>query len=163
MELCPCGSQTAFAECCEPIITESVKASTAEKLMRARYTAYAKTAVGFILSSTIEEKRKECDEKAIRSWSEKSTWHQLEILSTDKGSADDDEGQVEFVAHFSEGGIRKNYHEKGLFKKVDGCWQYVDGEIQKQKPFTRADEKISRNSPCSCGSGKKYKKCCGRQ
>jgi preprotein translocase subunit SecA len=27
------------------------------------------------------------------------------------------------------------------------------------EPFVRADPKISRNDPCPCGSGKKYKKC----
>jgi tetratricopeptide (TPR) repeat protein len=27
-------------------------------------------------------------------------------------------------------------------------------------PFVRTDPKISRNDPCPCGSGKKYKKCC---
>ena len=26
-----------------------------------------------------------------------------------------------------------------------------------------ADRKVPRNSPCPCGSGKKYKKCCGRE
>jgi len=26
----------------------------------------------------------------------------------------------------------------------------------------RADPKIGRNDPCPCGSGKKYKKCCGK-
>ncbi|MGD2011834.1 MAG: SEC-C metal-binding domain-containing protein [Desulfobacterales bacterium] len=26
----------------------------------------------------------------------------------------------------------------------------------------RADKKIGRNAPCPCGSGKKYKKCCGK-
>lgn len=35
------------------------------------------------------------------------------------------------------------------------------GEAQKQ-PVKRAGEKIGRNSPCPCGSGKKYKKCCGK-
>jgi preprotein translocase subunit SecA len=29
-------------------------------------------------------------------------------------------------------------------------------------PFTRAGEKIGRNDPCPCGSGKKYKQCHGR-
>ena len=29
------------------------------------------------------------------------------------------------------------------------------------EPFLRAEPKISRNEPCPCGSGKKYKKCCG--
>ncbi|MBU1042907.1 MAG: preprotein translocase subunit SecA [Candidatus Omnitrophica bacterium] len=29
-------------------------------------------------------------------------------------------------------------------------------------PYTRPDEKIGRNDPCTCGSGKKFKKCCGK-
>jgi preprotein translocase subunit SecA len=32
----------------------------------------------------------------------------------------------------------------------------------KKKPVKRSDKKIGRNAPCPCGSGKKYKKCCGR-
>ncbi len=30
------------------------------------------------------------------------------------------------------------------------------------KPVKRAREKVGRNAPCPCGSGKKYKKCCGK-
>ncbi|MGD1973013.1 MAG: preprotein translocase subunit SecA, partial [Desulfobacterales bacterium] len=36
------------------------------------------------------------------------------------------------------------------------------GESVKKKPQTRSGGKIGRNAPCPCGSGKKYKKCCGR-
>lgn len=32
----------------------------------------------------------------------------------------------------------------------------------KKKPVKRVEKKIGRNAPCPCGSGKKYKKCCGR-
>ncbi len=31
----------------------------------------------------------------------------------------------------------------------------------KKKPVKRTDVKVGRNDPCPCGSGKKYKKCCG--
>ncbi len=31
-----------------------------------------------------------------------------------------------------------------------------------RKPVKRSEEKIGRNAPCPCGSGKKYKKCCGK-
>jgi len=34
-------------------------------------------------------------------------------------------------------------------------------EPSKKKPVKRAEKKIGRNAPCPCGSGKKYKKCCG--
>ena len=33
---------------------------------------------------------------------------------------------------------------------------------QVQQPYVRTSAKIGRNVPCPCGSGKKYKKCCGR-
>ena len=34
-------------------------------------------------------------------------------------------------------------------------------EVEK-KPYVRKGAKVGRNDPCPCGSGKKYKKCCGR-
>jgi preprotein translocase subunit SecA len=30
------------------------------------------------------------------------------------------------------------------------------------QPFVRAGEKVGRNDPCPCGSGKKYKQCHGK-
>lgn len=36
------------------------------------------------------------------------------------------------------------------------------GSDQGAKPVKRTEEKIGRNAPCPCGSGKKYKKCCGK-
>lgn len=32
----------------------------------------------------------------------------------------------------------------------------------RREPYVRPYPKISRNAPCPCGSGKKYKHCCGR-
>ena len=41
---------------------------------------------------------------------------------------------------------------------------YSGGEAQpaKKNPVRRTAKKVGRNAPCPCGSGKKYKKCCGR-
>ncbi|MDO9585448.1 MAG: preprotein translocase subunit SecA, partial [Syntrophales bacterium] len=36
------------------------------------------------------------------------------------------------------------------------------GDDAAQATVKRAGEKVGRNAPCPCGSGKKYKKCCGR-
>jgi len=30
------------------------------------------------------------------------------------------------------------------------------------QPVKRETRKVGRNEPCPCGSGKKYKKCCGK-
>ena len=37
-----------------------------------------------------------------------------------------------------------------------------EGTPQKARPVRREGKKVGRNDPCPCGSGKKYKKCCGR-
>lgn len=36
-----------------------------------------------------------------------------------------------------------------------------DGTLKKKPVVKKAAEKVGRNDPCPCGSGKKYKKCCG--
>ncbi|MDR2247188.1 MAG: DnaJ domain-containing protein [Treponema sp.] len=38
---------------------------------------------------------------------------------------------------------------------------WIDDDDEKPEPVRRADPKIGRNDPCPCGSGKKYKRCCG--
>ena len=37
------------------------------------------------------------------------------------------------------------------------------GEGKKQEPIRNRQQKIGRNDPCPCGSGKKYKNCCMRK
>lgn len=44
--------------------------------------------------------------------------------------------------------------------KVTGTNAGVD-ETAKRKPVVNKDKKVGRNDPCPCGSGKKYKYCCG--
>jgi preprotein translocase subunit SecA len=38
----------------------------------------------------------------------------------------------------------------------------TDQQTAEQKPFVREGEKVGRNDPCPCGSGKKYKQCHGK-
>ena len=43
----------------------------------------------------------------------------------------------------------------------DGCGDgFGDGKTVKRAPAKSS--KVGRNDPCPCGSGQKYKKCCGR-
>ena len=51
--------------------------------------------------------------------------------------------------------LRRPEEQKLVFSSGD------DAGVKK-KPVRRTEKKIGRNSPCPCGSGKKYKKCCGR-
>ena len=39
----------------------------------------------------------------------------------------------------------------------------INNEIKKNENFKKvSNKKVGRNEPCPCGSGKKYKHCCGR-
>jgi len=158
---CPCLSGLPYEECCEPYISGAKNAPTAEALMRARYAAYVEHAIDFIVGTCAPDEKNRIDVKQTKTWSERSKWLGLKILSSEKGGPDDSEGTVEFEALYEMDGLRDTHHEKARFKKHDGRWLYEDGDVV-PKTVVRTGPKVGRNDPCPCGSGKKYKHCCGR-
>ncbi len=52
-------------------------------------------------------------------------------------------------------------HEAPKREKVAEPLTASHGDEGPKKPATRSSDKVGRNDPCPCGSGKKYKKCCG--
>ena len=163
---CPCGSQREFASCCGPIISGAQPAATAEALMRARYTAYTLHDVDFIMRSTHPDERDDSDIEAMRTWSEQAEWQGLEVLQVEAGAETDKKGLVEFIAHFTLGGVKQHHHEVSGFLRTEDGWQFRDGKVlhsgPSEKPRPVVNElKIGRNDPCHCGSGKKFKKCHG--
>lgn len=166
MTFCPCGSSREFEACCSPYLQGATHPATAEALMRSRYTAYVNGNIDYIMSTTLPASRADSDIEAMRAWATNAEWSGLEIVSTEAGLADDKQGKVEFIAHYIMGGIAQRHHEHSLFVKEDGQWFFKDGEViysgpaEKPKPVVNAN-RIGRNDPCTCGSGKKYKKCCG--
>ncbi|MCE1227421.1 MAG: YchJ family protein [Geobacteraceae bacterium] len=160
MTSCPCGSTKNYSDCCEPTIKGTLPAETAEQLMRARYSAYTKTEMDFVFNSTDPANREGYDHDGTRAWAENSEWLGLEIIGSKKGNKDDATGEVEFIARFKENGTLREHHENAIFKKIEGIWYFSDGVMVKPKPITVT--KTGRNDPCHCGSGQKYKKCCGK-
>lgn len=161
MSNCPCGSDKEYADCCEPVLSGAEPATTAEALMRARYSAYIKGAIAFLGESLHAGSRQDWDEAATRKWAEQSQWLGLEVKSTEQGLEEDEEGMVEFIATYSEDGVVRQHHERSLFRKENGRWYYVDGQLPAPETVKRGTPKVGRNDPCPCGSGKKFKKCCG--
>jgi SEC-C motif-containing protein len=161
MKNCPCGSGRPYSECCQPYISGQAKAPTAEALMRSRYTAYVEHAVDYIISTCVHRGKDDIDEKSTREWSEQSTWLGLTILNSEQGGVNDAQGTVEFEAVYERDGLKEVHHERATFKKDNGEWLYEEGRVT-PKTVVRSSPKIGRNDPCPCGSGKKYKHCCGR-
>jgi len=52
--------------------------------------------------------------------------------------------------------FQKNYYNENYYEGE------FDDEVERIKPIKKAAPKVGRNDPCPCGSGKKYKKCCGK-
>jgi len=158
---CPCGSGNDYAGCCEPFIKGESNPETAEQLMRSRYSAYVLEEISYIHDTLHPDARADWDEKGAREWSKSSTWNGLEIVGTEAGGPGDETGKVEFIAGFFMEGKQLIHHELAVFEKSAGRWYFKDGEMVKPKQVKREAPKIGRNDPCPCGSGKKYKKCCG--
>ncbi len=161
-DLCPCASGRNYGACCGPVIAGAAKAETAEALMRARYTAYATQNMDFLYLSGGPEVRASFDRNMCMEWSKSAEWQGLEVIATERGGAGDSDGIVEFKANYSVNGKPCLHHETAKFERIDGEWRFIDGDIEGQTPLRRSAPKIGRNDPCPCGSGKKYKKCCGR-
>lgn len=161
MDMCPCGSQSKYEDCCRPLIRNERQAATAEELMRSRYSAYVMKEIDYLRSSLHPDHRSDFNQESTRAWAERSEWHTLEILCRAGGGPDDTEGTVDFIATFTDNGTRREHHELSSFKKESGTWYLVDGKVLPPKQVVRPEPKTGRNDPCPCGSSRKFKKCCG--
>ena len=137
--------------------------------MRSRYTAYTRGDIGYIAQTLAADRRGGFDAAAAKAWAARATWLGLRIVSTAGGQPDDVDGVVGFVATYREGGKTIEHHEVSQFRRdEDGAWRFVEGDTralvvdQKLSAPARGATKLGRNDPCPCGSGKKFKFCCGR-
>ena len=71
------------------------------------------------------------------------------------------EQQVEEVAEATRPPVNVQYHHAAYEEIFGEDGEQQDGQ-EKHQPFVRQDEKVGRNDPCPCGSGKKYKQCHGK-
>ncbi len=159
---CPCGSGAPLEDCCKPLIDGTVPAPTAEALMRSRYTAYTLQDIDYLANTLGPDETRDFDRTATANWARNSNWLGLEILDTRGGSTEDTQGTVEFRARYERNAGLHEHHEISRFEKIDGRWLYCGTVDMAPEQFRRETPKTGRNDPCPCGSGKKYKKCCGK-
>lgn len=147
---CPCGSGLPFETCCALYLNGTTLAPSAEALMRSRYSAFVQRDWAYLNRTQVQQ-----DNGPPTPDME---WLGLDVLVCHAGGPDDTEGTVEFVARYSHEGRPGSLHEISHFHKENDQWLYVSGEF----PRTLRQVKTGRNDPCPCGSGKKFKKCCGK-
>ncbi len=150
IKTCPCGG-ASYQGCCAPYLETGATAETAEILMRSRYSAYVLGRVDYLTQTHLPELRDEFDAAQAASWAAESQWQRLEVGRIEGGGPDDEIGFVEFTAHYLQNGKAEIHRERSRFVQASDTWYYARGE----RP-----EKVARNAPCPCGSGKKSKRCC---
>lgn len=179
-QTCPCqinpssdqiSSLLMYQECCQPYhdalsnedMDESgaAKAETAERLMRTRYSAFVLVKPDYIIKTTLPAQQALLDKKAIESWAKETDWAGLEIVQhTPKVSKR--HAQVEFKACFNTTDNASTelqaHHELSTFVKIknkatnDARWYFLDPTVAMT---------VTQKQPCICGSGEKFKRCCG--
>ncbi|MCP4186474.1 MAG: YchJ family protein [Gammaproteobacteria bacterium] len=146
---CFCGSNRNFSSCCQPFLNQEEIPTTAEELMRSRYSAFNTGNVDYLVGTLLPEKRMENDRPQIQNTIDNIQWLGLKIIAESNRPGN----EVEFMAFFEEeNGGTGQLHERSSFIQQNGKWYYVDGvHLPAVKP--------GRNDLCFCGSGKKFKAC----
>ena len=123
---CPCMSGLSYTSCCAKYHTGSSKPETAEQLMRSRYTAYHKSLVNYLVSTTHPDKLKPNYRHQLESTKDDMDWTGLEILSTSMGTKSDKIGKVHFIARYIMNDNAGEMEEHSRFRRYKGDWVYYD-------------------------------------
>jgi SEC-C motif-containing protein len=124
--------------------------------MRSRYSAFYLGHSDYLIQSHHPSRRSPGDQQDLESSFAGTHWLSLEIINCWQGGEQDHQGQVEFIARYCIAEQLQQLHERSNFRKEQGQWFYVDGQL-----FDSSPALPGRNESCWCGSGRKFKKCHG--
>ncbi|MEV7026001.1 YchJ family metal-binding protein [Kitasatospora sp. NPDC093558] len=118
---CPCGLPAAYGDCCGRMHRGVAEATTAEALMRSRFSAFVVQDEAYLLRSWHPDTRPDSVDfdPALR-------WTRLEVDATIEGGAFHSEGTVAFRAYWTEGGEEGVLKEHSRFVRHEGAWVYLD-------------------------------------
>lgn len=154
---CYCGGGASYRACCQPY-HQGINAPTAEQLMRSRYSAFVVQDIDYIVKTTVPKQAPLLDRLALLAWAKSTNWQKLTIIRH-TAKLGKRHAQVHFVAQFiDEQGWAGRHDELSAFVKIseqDGTerWYFLDPTL----PIG-----VTGKQPCLCGSGDKFKHCCGR-
>ncbi|MEM9781092.1 MAG: YchJ family metal-binding protein [Pseudomonadota bacterium] len=119
-ETCPCGSGRGYLACCGRL-HGGAPADSAETLMRARYTAFARGNVAFLLASWAPETR-----PPGLSIDPRQAWIGLKVEAHERTGPDT--ATVRFTARCRIASRTTRLRETSRFRHDGRSWLYVDGD-----------------------------------
>ncbi|MCP4697272.1 MAG: hypothetical protein GY862_10530 [Gammaproteobacteria bacterium] len=123
-DACPCGSGAGFNACCGPYLGGLQNPSTAEALMRSRYTAYVRGDADYLLRTWHPDTR-----PPDLDFDPDICWLDLRVLASSNGGDDAQTGTVHFRARYKVQGKAARLEENSRFQRIHGKWFYVAGDI----------------------------------
>ncbi len=117
--------------------------------MRSRYTAYVLKDIAYIVETTVPSQQRLLATQVLQDWADSTQWLGLQILKTE--TLTKQQSAVEFRAIFQSEEGEQSHQERSIFVKIEGRWYFVDPTVVLP----------TMKQPCVCGSGKKFKHCCG--
>lgn len=123
---CPCNPTKNYNDCCGKAHKNILSVTTAEALMRSRYSAFVLANIAYLQKSHHSSTRpSKAEKRSIEKWTKSVNWIRLEVIATTNGLIADSKGTVEFKAHFMENGMDNVIHENSEFCKENGHWVYL--------------------------------------
>lgn len=148
---CPCQSTLSYTDCCQPLHTFAQLPKTALALMQSRYCAFYLKNTDYIIKTTAPSQQDGLDKASLQAWADTMNWTNLEIISHNQVGKR--HAQVHFRAYFDNGQGQQVHDERSAFVKIGERWYFLDPTL----PIN-----LTGKQPCLCGSGDKFKACCGR-
>lgn len=112
--------------------------------MRSRYCAFVQGELEYLEATHHPETR-----TSVEAWPVE--WLGLKVVRAEGDT-------VAFEATYRRDGQVHCHRETSRFRQEGERWYYYDG---RPTPVRREAPRVGRNDPCPCGSGRKFKKCCG--
>ena len=150
--LCPCGSSLEYRICCEPLHLYQTHATSAKTLMQSRFCAFYLKNIEYIISTTVPSQQALLNKPALQAWADDMTWTHLKIKS-DIPKIGKRHAQVHFLAYFRDEQGEHCHDERSAFVRIDNRWYFLDPTVSCL---------LTNKQPCLCGSGEKFKACCGK-
>lgn len=115
--------------------------------MRSRFSAFVQHRADYLSATWHSSTRPEDLDLA-----DSPDWVGLSVLDSAENG---DQGSVHFKAFYRAGSQWRALEEHSVFVRESGRWFYVEGNTED------IGVKPGRNEGCLCGSGRKFKRCCG--
>jgi SEC-C motif-containing protein len=126
---CFCGAFINYQLCCGRFIDNKETPTTAEELMRSRYSAYVQTKIGYIQQTMTGPAACGFNPQEAFNWAKTLEWLGLEVIRSFQ-KENKNQAFVEFVATYKKtDGSKQQLHELSEFKLIEKRWFYYDGKI----------------------------------